>query len=89
MLGEIESINVVAEAIKACGESALLKTHPLERILRDLQTYVRHENTDNLLATIGRASVGLEYDPNFSGAIRSAESVRSATDEDGQSSSDR
>jgi alkylation response protein AidB-like acyl-CoA dehydrogenase len=65
-LAEHHALAAVGHAINACGASALLKPHPLERIFRDLQTYVRHENDDALLATIGRATIGLEYDPNFS-----------------------
>jgi hypothetical protein len=34
---------------------------------------VRHENIDALLATVGRASLGLHYDVNFSQPRESAE----------------
>ena len=69
-LAEQHALSVLDHAVRACGAGSLLKPHPLERILRDLQTYVRHENSDALLATIGRATVGLEYDPNFSRQLK-------------------
>ena len=65
-VGEEQAMNVVSHAIRCCGASGLLEKFPLERIMRDLQTYVRHENTDALIATVGRAALGLHYDANFS-----------------------
>jgi alkylation response protein AidB-like acyl-CoA dehydrogenase len=61
LLGEEHSMRVVSHAVRACGASSLLEEHPLERMLRDLQTYVRHENTDNLMASVGRAALGLDW----------------------------
>ena len=37
----------------------------LGRIWRDLQMYLRHENLDRTVATLGRAALGVAYDANF------------------------
>jgi alkylation response protein AidB-like acyl-CoA dehydrogenase len=55
----------VQHAIRACGARALLRPSPLERILRDLSLYLRHDNDDQVLATIGRAVLGEPYDLSF------------------------
>ncbi len=70
VIGQEQAEMVVNEAIRACGASALLEKYPLERIFRDLTTYVQHENIDRILGTIGRASLGLEYDPNWSNPVK-------------------
>lgn len=64
-MGEMQAMEVVHLAVRMCGATALLENFPLGRILRDLQTYVRHESIDRILTTIGRACLGLDYDPNF------------------------
>jgi alkylation response protein AidB-like acyl-CoA dehydrogenase len=64
-MGETQAMEVVHLAVRMCGATALLENFPLGRILRDLQTYVRHESIDRILTTIGRACLGLDYDPNF------------------------
>ncbi len=64
-VGEMQSMEVVHLAVRACGATALLENFPLGRILRDLQTYVRHESIDRILTSIGRACLGFDYDPNF------------------------
>ncbi len=73
---EEQTTNVVSRAIRACGATALLEQHPLGRIQRDLQTYVRHENVDRLTATVGRASLGLNYDPGFSRDLQPGDAAR-------------
>ena len=55
----------VHQAIRACGARSLLRPSPLERILRDLTFYIRHDNDDQVLATIGRAALGLPFDASF------------------------
>lgn len=65
-IGEEQAEAVLHAAIRACGASALLEKYPLERIFRDLATYVRHESIDRILGTIGRACLGLSYDANWS-----------------------
>jgi alkylation response protein AidB-like acyl-CoA dehydrogenase len=55
----------VHHAIRACGARSLIRPSPLERILRDLTFYIRHDNDDQVLATIGRAALGLPFDASF------------------------
>ena len=47
----------VQHAIRACGARSLIRPSPLERILRDLTFYIRHDNDDQVLATIGKAAL--------------------------------
>lgn len=51
--------------IRACGARSLVRPSPIERILRDLTFYLRHDNDDRILATIGRAALGEAHDPSF------------------------
>ncbi|MGK4578957.1 acyl-CoA dehydrogenase family protein [Kitasatospora sp. HPMI-4] len=55
----------VHHCIRACGARSLIRPSPVERILRDLTFYQRHDNDDHILATIGRAALGESYDPAF------------------------
>ena len=55
----------VDHAIHACGARALVNATPLERIYRDLSFYVRHDNDDHLLATIGKSVLGEAHDISF------------------------
>jgi alkylation response protein AidB-like acyl-CoA dehydrogenase len=52
-------------AIRACGARCMNRPRPLERAYRDLSFYMRHDNDDQLLATIGRSVLGEAYDPSF------------------------
>ena len=65
VVAEEQALKVVQLAIKACGASATMSHYPLERIHRDLTCYARHENADNLKATVGKAELGAEYDPTL------------------------
>ncbi len=56
---------VLENSIHACGARALIRPSPLERIYRDLSFYVRHDNIDHILATIGKSVLGLEHDVSF------------------------
>jgi len=56
---------VVKRCIRACGARSLNRPSPLERIYRDLSFYVRHDNDDHLLATIGKSLLGQQNDPSF------------------------
>jgi len=51
--------------IKACGARSLIRPSPIERIYRDLSIYMRHDNADHLLATIGREALGKIHDISF------------------------
>ncbi len=55
----------VKHCIRACGARSLNRPGALERIYRDLSFYVRHDNDDHILATIGKALLGQSYDQSF------------------------
>jgi alkylation response protein AidB-like acyl-CoA dehydrogenase len=57
--------DTVRRAIRACGARSLNRPGPLERIYRDLSIYVRHDNDDQILATIGKSIFGQPHDPSF------------------------
>jgi alkylation response protein AidB-like acyl-CoA dehydrogenase len=59
------SLDTVDRALKTCGARGLIRPSPLERILRDLTFYVRHDNADSVLATIGREFLGRPHDGSF------------------------
>ncbi len=59
------SLDTVNRALKTCGARALIRPSPLERIHRDLSFYVRHDNADSVLATIGRELLGRPHDGSF------------------------
>lgn len=51
--------------IRVCGARCLVRPSVVERIYRDLSIYVRHDNDDQILATIGRAVLGVGHDASF------------------------
>ena len=55
----------VEHSVRACGARALNRPSPVERIYRDLAIYIRHDNDDQVLATIGRALLGKSFDASF------------------------
>ncbi len=55
----------VQHCIRACGARCLNRPGALERIYRDLTFYLRHDNDDQILATIGKSLLGQSYDPSF------------------------
>ena len=55
----------VKHCIRACGARCLVRPSALERIYRDLSFYVRHDNDDQILATIGKSLLGLGHDASF------------------------
>ncbi len=57
--------DTVKRCIRACGARCLNRPSVLERIYRDLSFYVRHDNDDQILATIGKSVLGLTHDPSF------------------------
>jgi alkylation response protein AidB-like acyl-CoA dehydrogenase len=57
--------DTVHHCIRACGARSLVRPSPIERIVRDLTFYVRHDNDDHILATIGREPLGEAHDPSF------------------------
>jgi alkylation response protein AidB-like acyl-CoA dehydrogenase len=59
------AVETVDHCVRACGARSLVKPSPVERIYRDLSIYVRHDNSDQILATIGRQVLGRDYDGSF------------------------
>jgi alkylation response protein AidB-like acyl-CoA dehydrogenase len=59
------ALSTVDNCVRACGARSLVRPSPVERILRDLSFYVRHDNDDHILATIGRNALGLTHDLSF------------------------
>jgi alkylation response protein AidB-like acyl-CoA dehydrogenase len=57
--------DTVQHALHACGARGLIRPSPLERIYRDLSFYVLHDNSDQVLATIGREILGQAHDASF------------------------
>jgi alkylation response protein AidB-like acyl-CoA dehydrogenase len=64
-LAEHLATETVDHCIRACGARALNRPSPIERIVRDLAIYVRHDNDDQVLATIGRQILGKSFDSSF------------------------
>jgi alkylation response protein AidB-like acyl-CoA dehydrogenase len=67
------SLETVELALRTCGARALLRPSPLERVHRDLSFYVRHDNADSVLATIGREFLGMPHDASFFNTVPSHE----------------
>ncbi|GAA4696548.1 acyl-CoA dehydrogenase family protein [Phytohabitans rumicis] len=59
------ALSTVDHCIRTCGARSLVRPSPVERILRDLTFYVRHDNDDHILATIGRGALGRHHDASF------------------------
>jgi alkylation response protein AidB-like acyl-CoA dehydrogenase len=59
------AMEILDHCIRACGARSLVKPSPVERIYRDLSIYVRHDNSDHILATIGHQVLGRDYDGSF------------------------
>ena len=57
--------DTVNRCIRACGARCLNRPSPVERIYRDLTIYLRHDNDDHILATIGKAVLGQPHDASF------------------------
>lgn len=64
-LAEHLALDTVDHCVRACGARCLVRPSPIERIQRDLLFYVRHDNDDHILATIGRAALGEPHDAAF------------------------
>jgi alkylation response protein AidB-like acyl-CoA dehydrogenase len=62
---EAWATDTVQHAVHACGARGLIRPSPLERIFRDLSFYVLHDNSDQVLATIGREVLGQPHDSSF------------------------
>lgn len=64
-LVEAQALAVVDEAVHVCGARGLIRPSRLERIVRDLTFYARHDSDDQILATVGRGVLGLRRDLSF------------------------
>jgi alkylation response protein AidB-like acyl-CoA dehydrogenase len=62
---EVWATDTVRHAVHACGARSLIRPSPLERIYRDLSFYILHDNSDQVLATIGREILGQPHDSSF------------------------
>lgn len=49
------ALTVLEEAERSVGAAGLIAPHPLERLIRDLRTYLRQPNPDGALASLGSA----------------------------------
>jgi alkylation response protein AidB-like acyl-CoA dehydrogenase len=74
--GAIEraALNVMEVAERSVGVAGMMEPHPLQRLSRDLRTYLRQPNPDGALASVGAAvangtwlsheeGVGVSHDP--------------------------
>jgi len=59
------ALETVDHCVRACGARVLNRPSPIERVLRDLAIYVRHDNDDQVLATIGKSILGRTFDSSF------------------------
>jgi alkylation response protein AidB-like acyl-CoA dehydrogenase len=59
------AMEILDHCVRACGARSLVKPSPVERIYRDLSIYVRHDNCDHVLATIGSQVLGRDHDGSF------------------------
>jgi alkylation response protein AidB-like acyl-CoA dehydrogenase len=59
------AMEILDHCVRACGARSLVKPSPVERIYRDLSMYVRHDNGDQVLATIGSQVLGRDHDGSF------------------------
>ena len=57
--------DTLQHAIRACGARGLNRPSALERTYRDLSIYIRHDNDDQVLATVGRTILGEVFDASF------------------------
>lgn len=62
---EQHSMEIVNHAVHICGARSLIRPSKLERIYRDLSFYVRHDNDDLLLASIGKSVLGIGHNQSF------------------------
>jgi alkylation response protein AidB-like acyl-CoA dehydrogenase len=54
---------IVNESIRVAGSSALFEQYPLSRQIRNIHVQSTHANLHNTAQAIGRARLGLDFDP--------------------------
>jgi alkylation response protein AidB-like acyl-CoA dehydrogenase len=62
---EVEALamTIMEEAERGVGAAGLIAPHPLERLVRDLRTYLRQPNPDGALASLGSAVADGKWRP--------------------------
>lgn len=60
---EALALGVLEEAERGVGAGGLIAPHPLERLVRDLRTYLRQPNPDGALAGLGAAIADGVWEP--------------------------
>ena len=61
---ERSALDVLELAERSVGAAGMIAPHPLERLIRDLRTYLRQPNPDAALATVGAAVANGFWDPS-------------------------
>lgn len=59
------TIEIMEHAINSCGARSMIKPSPLEKIHRDLSFYTQHDNSDQVLSTVGKFILGQSHDISF------------------------
>lgn len=60
---ENHALTVLEEAERGVGAAGFIAPHPLERLVRDLRTYLRQPNPDGALASLGSAIADGDWAP--------------------------
>ena len=61
---ERSALDVLELAERSVGAAGMIAPHPLERLIRDLRTYLRQPNPDAALAAVGAAVANGTWDPS-------------------------
>jgi alkylation response protein AidB-like acyl-CoA dehydrogenase len=61
---ERAALNLLEDAERAVGAAGMIAPHPLERLIRDLRTYLRQPNPDGALAGVGKALIEGTWEPD-------------------------
>ena len=61
---ERSALDVLELAERSVGAAGMIAPHPLERLIRDLRTYLRQPNPDAALAAVGAAVASGIWDPS-------------------------
>ncbi len=61
---ERSALDVLELAERSVGAAGMIAPHPLERLIRDLRTYLRQPNPDAALAAVGAAVANGIWDPS-------------------------
>ena len=67
---EAAALAVLEDAERGVGAAGMIAPHPLERLVRDLRTYLRQPNPDGAMESLGSAIVNGDWEPGarFPGA---------------------